>query len=511
MSSPVLATRPFRPHLPVPTHPIGPRRLHLFCADANTHLVADATCRAALQIASIPTSSTTVVPSQTGETARPQSYCLLFCTAASANSIFVSGIWVRFSSTLFLLFSSLSSSVFLACGSPSYRHAPATSLCSAATRTSTSVACAIRGDYQRHRLTQGTVYSTTTPRAISHATMNPLHAARNVFVGPYAAFVASPRCATVLTSATALTGQRSRLPHPSVLPATRSASAARATHLRELLSTAHAAFVALPRVLAILSAVPTLRSNSTPGTHHKHDADDLHVACPCAVTIFSGASPSASAQSQVPSRGASMTCTTTSARSTRCNFSPSPAPFLSRPHVRAHHLQGRSALTARLPCLHVPRYSPQHPLRAQRAPRTFPTIRAAPIASDHRADPFRPTPAPPVCSTKTTAAPARGPACADAVNPPPTTRLRTVHGRTETTRSCHSNSSYTVRRNQDPAVLISERAAAPAAFQEHRHTANARGREGEGSLIAALLLYVTLYSGCLPLVRTITVKYFSFK
>jgi hypothetical protein len=40
-----------------------------------------------------------------------------------------------------------------------------------------SVACAIRRHYQRHRLAQGTVYNTTTPRAISHATRNTLHAA----------------------------------------------------------------------------------------------------------------------------------------------------------------------------------------------------------------------------------------------------------------------------------------------------------------------------------------------
>ncbi|KAJ6569828.1 hypothetical protein DFH09DRAFT_1313622 [Mycena vulgaris] len=83
-----------------------------------------------------------------------------------------------------------------------------------------SVACVIRRDYQLRRLSQGTVYSTITPRAISHATMNPLHAARDVrrdrhvttcrdphpqcvtlaSVVPHADFVASPRCATVLTS-----------------------------------------------------------------------------------------------------------------------------------------------------------------------------------------------------------------------------------------------------------------------------------------------------------------------
>ncbi|KAF8175036.1 hypothetical protein K438DRAFT_1979920 [Mycena galopus ATCC 62051] len=40
-----------------------------------------------------------------------------------------------------------------------------------------SVTCNIRRDYQRQRLSH--LYSTTTPRAISHATTNPLHAARD--------------------------------------------------------------------------------------------------------------------------------------------------------------------------------------------------------------------------------------------------------------------------------------------------------------------------------------------
>ncbi|KAF8130026.1 hypothetical protein K438DRAFT_1999563 [Mycena galopus ATCC 62051] len=61
-----------------------------------------------------------------------------------------------------------------------------------------SVACAIR-DYHWHWLSQGTVYNPTTPREISHATTTPPHAARDVLVDPDAAFVATPRCATVLT------------------------------------------------------------------------------------------------------------------------------------------------------------------------------------------------------------------------------------------------------------------------------------------------------------------------
>jgi hypothetical protein len=43
-----------------------------------------------------------------------------------------------------------------------------------------TVAYVIRRDYQRRWLSQGTVYSTTTPYPIPHATTNPLHAACDV-------------------------------------------------------------------------------------------------------------------------------------------------------------------------------------------------------------------------------------------------------------------------------------------------------------------------------------------
>ncbi|KAJ7889424.1 hypothetical protein B0H13DRAFT_2041454 [Mycena leptocephala] len=93
---------------------------------------------------------------------------------------------------------------------------------------------------------------------------------------------------------------------------------------------------------------------------------------------------------------------------THATFVPSPC---------AHHLQRRSALTARLPCLHVLRYSPQHHLRA---PRTFSRPRCAHrIRPPRRSFPpsHRPTPALPVYSTKASATSARGAACADGVDP----------------------------------------------------------------------------------------------
>ncbi|KAJ7889413.1 hypothetical protein B0H13DRAFT_2041423 [Mycena leptocephala] len=136
----------------------------------------------------------------------------------------------------------------------------------------------------------------------------------------------------------------------------------------------------------------------------------------------------------------------------------------------------RSALTARLPCLH-------HHLRA---PRTFPTVRAVPIASDHRADPFRhPTARHPRFPYTARRHRQHPPAALHALMASilsATTRPRRVHRRTETTRSRRSSSSYAVQE-KIPLCSLLERAAAPAAFRERRPTASARGREGEGLLL----------------------------
>ncbi|KAJ7897515.1 hypothetical protein B0H13DRAFT_2664696 [Mycena leptocephala] len=308
------------------------------------------------------------------------------------------------------------------------------------------------------RLSQGTVHSATTPRDIprdyepaarcarctarlrrrlmraiaAHPSPDPHrqpHGQRMTlaFLVPHTAFVVSPRCATVLTSVPPSPldphACRGLQDHPQHLP--------RLQRVSRSFLIAGAAFVAfsyattiycphrstraagqahpqhntdIPSTYGSLSPPRTSRSSPPPapwhpGTHHEHDAHALHVAYPCAVTVFSAAPPSVQSQH-----------TPQLSPITHATFVPSP---------RAHHLQRRSALTARLPCLHVLRYSPQHHLRA---PRTFPTVRAVSIASDHRADPFRhptarPTPALPVYSTKTSATPARGAACADGVDP----------------------------------------------------------------------------------------------
>ncbi|KAJ7788652.1 hypothetical protein B0H14DRAFT_256176 [Mycena olivaceomarginata] len=179
----------------------------------------------------------------------------------------------------------------------------------------------------------------------------------------------------------------------------------RPQHLWQPLSTARAAFVASPRALAILSAVPPSAQT-----------------CPRHIMIprTRRAPPAARAEpaAVVPHRARHggrlpIRCDRLQHRPTVCS---KPGSVTQReydanhhqrtqhmlqlfliihttfvPSPRANHLQRRSAslATARIPCLHVPRYSPQHHLCAQRAPLTFATARTVPIAADHRADPFR--------------------------------------------------------------------------------------------------------------------------
>ncbi|KAJ7804523.1 hypothetical protein B0H14DRAFT_3883394 [Mycena olivaceomarginata] len=308
-----------------------------------------------------------------------------------------------------------------------------------------SVACAIHRDYQRHRgpstapphraryptrlrnrCALRAMYCATAtsphscysaPDAIPrrharhHASAHPspdphrqAHGQRVTlaFLVPHAAFVASPHCATMLTSVPpsplepracrALQYHLHHVPRPqhalrsflitgaafvafsyatAVLTARRTRLVASTTrhrrplHLRQPLYTAHPAFVASLRVLAILSAVPPLRSKPAPGAHHQRlflITPATFVPSPCAPTICSVDppspldSPACTHLGTVPS--------TTCVRSIRRRHSPPSALHLSQP-------------------------PPSH----------------------------RPTHAPPGCSTKTTAAPARRAACADGVNP----------------------------------------------------------------------------------------------
>ncbi|KAJ6528501.1 hypothetical protein B0H19DRAFT_1274725 [Mycena capillaripes] len=212
------------------------------------------------------------------------------------------------------------------------------------------------------------------------------------FVVPHAAFVAFPRCATVLTSAPpspldacacrALQYLLQHVGRPQ--RASRSFFIAgavfvafsyattdapgwahphrrrRPQHLRQPLSTEHAAFVASPRVLIIFSAAPTLRSEPAPGTHHEHDVHAMHVAYPCAATVFSDAP--LSAQSEVLSRSASMmrTCGAHAAA-----FPHHPRHF--RPVLaRTHHLEAGAA------------HSPSSALRPSH-PNTAPILSAVPL------------------------------------------------------------------------------------------------------------------------------------
>ncbi|KAJ7808364.1 hypothetical protein B0H13DRAFT_2385869 [Mycena leptocephala] len=334
------------------------------------------------------------------------------------------------------------------------------------------LAGAWRAPSASRRLSQGTVYSTTTPRAISHATTNPLHAARDVLrdydvlmraIAAHAspdphrqphgqrmtlAFLV-PALRDRLDQCTTLTARPPRLPRSSGPPATPPASAARATvvliagaafHVRQPLSTAHAAFVASPCTLAILSAVPP-PSKPAPGTHHEHDAHALHAAYPCA--------------REYDAHHHQRT-------STRCSFPHHPRHFRPVP-------------------MRAPSAAPQHHLRA---PRTFPTVCAVPITSDHRADPFRhPTarhPRFPYTARRHRQHPPTALHALTASIFSATTRPRRVHRRTETTRSRRSSSSYA----EDPAVLPPRaRGSSGRLSGTPTHRKRARARGGKGYLL----------------------------
>ncbi|KAF8196386.1 hypothetical protein K438DRAFT_1968102 [Mycena galopus ATCC 62051] len=361
----------------------------------------------------------------------------------------------------------------------------------------------MRPDYRKRRLSQGTVYSTTTPRMISQATMNPLapepvprrHARHHAnahpspdphrqphgqrmtfaFIVPHAAFVVSPRSATVLSSVLSLPLDARDWAHPqhdTDVPSTRGSRSPQCMP----------PLIASSRVLAILSAVPTLHSNPDLGTHYEHDAHAMHVAYPCAATVFSGAPPSA--RNHVLSCSASMTRTTTSARCTRCSspitritFIPSPRP-LTICAARPRHAQPRQRRSARLPCPAPPRTSVQSPAPSACAADIPHSLRCIDrIRPPRRSFPpsHRPTPAPPVFSTKTTAIPACGAASTDGVD-----LNATAPAKSEKMRSRCSSRNYAVR------------AAAPAAFRERQPTASAQGRGGGGLLTAGLLLVRTI-------------------
>ncbi|KAF8196352.1 hypothetical protein K438DRAFT_1968066 [Mycena galopus ATCC 62051] len=291
-----------------------------------------------------------------------------------------------------------------------------------------SVACTMRPDYRKRRLSQGT---TTAPRMISQATMNPLapepvprrHARHHAnahpspdphrqphgqrmtlaFIVPHAACVASPRSATVLSSVppSPLDARALQYP-PQYVPRPRRARlrcllicyyyllSLPLDHPQQPFSTMHAA------------AYRLLARPGHPHTHHEHDA---HVMYPCAATVFSGVP--LSARNQVLSQrvyDAHHLRTLQLSPTTRTTFVPSPRPLTicSSPH----HL---------------------------RVPRTFP--------------PHYPTTTPILSAV-----------------PPPDTRTSSP-AKSAKMRSRCSSRNYAVR------------AAAPAAFRERQPTASARGRE----------------------------------
>ncbi|KAF8146056.1 hypothetical protein K438DRAFT_1944809 [Mycena galopus ATCC 62051] len=255
------------------------------------------------------------------------------------------------------------------------------------------------------------------------------------------------------SSSPALPSPPSHTPPPSaVLIARRARPGASPTrhrrpqHVRQPLSTARTVFVASRRVLPILSTVPTLPSKLAPGTHREHDAHAMHVTY-----IFSGAPPSA--QSQGLLRSANMTRATTSVCSTRCSCSPSSTPISSRPRARPPSAT-YTALTARLPCLHVLDTVPETTCHEGNGNGSTHPRRCLAVCADG-------------VDSRCDDAPAKSArAHGDDVQPPLQQQLPCAEVKI-------------------PLCSPSERAAAPTAFRERRLTASERGG---GPLAAGLLV-----------------------
>ncbi|KAJ7791082.1 hypothetical protein B0H14DRAFT_201545 [Mycena olivaceomarginata] len=177
----------------------------------------------------------------------------------------------------------------------------------------------------------------------------------------------------------------------------------------------------------------------------------MHVAYPCAATVFSDTPPSA--QSQVLSRSVPPPAYAAHAAAVPRHpghFRPVPA--------RAHHLQRRSVLTARLTaCTYL-----------GTIPNTTCVRRGHSPPSALR--PLHPTTAPIL-----------------SVVPPPDTRAYGMqhedNGSTRPARA-HGDDSYAVRRNLDPAVLPP---AARLLFGNADPPQARAGERGEGLLTAGLL------------------------
>ncbi|KAF8146358.1 hypothetical protein K438DRAFT_1990828 [Mycena galopus ATCC 62051] len=148
-----------------------------------------------------------------------------------------------------------------------------------------------------------------------------------------------------------------------------------AFHLRQLLSTAHAKFVASPRVVP--SSAPSQPSAATCPWYEPRTTNMTHTPCTSPTHALRVSAPP-SAQSQVLSR------TTTSVHST---LSITHATFVPS------HLPRSSPLTARLPCLHVflrcpvtPACTADIPYRPRCTHRTLitvPTLSAVPPPATH--------------------------------------------------------------------------------------------------------------------------------
>jgi hypothetical protein len=210
-------------------------------------------------------------------------------------------------------------------------------------------------------------------------------------VVPYAAFVASPGCATVLPSVplSRLDARACRAlqyhPQYAALPQRAPRSFLIASVACVALSYATTIYCPYPSTQAAgcipnttptspAPAVATLqcarrvcRLSDRPGHPQRRPtpplkpAHGVRVACRACGSRSPSRTPYTSPTHGLrpASHSASMTRTTTSVRSNAAAVLHHPRHFLPV-SLRAQHLRRRSALTARLLCSHIPRYSPQH-------------------------------------------------------------------------------------------------------------------------------------------------------
>ncbi|KAJ7854259.1 hypothetical protein B0H14DRAFT_3865530 [Mycena olivaceomarginata] len=344
----------------------------------------------------------------------------------------------------------------------SYRRAPPTSLRGAATRTSAVrylpppfprlVNLRLAGAWRAPSTvtTRSTGCrrgpSTAPPhRARYHATTSPLHAASDVLGGPRAAFVASPRLATVLSSVPpspvntracrTLQYHLQHVPHPQRAPRSFFVTGAAfvalsyATTIYCLHRSTRAAgripptpTSPAPAAAAFHGARRVRRLPARPGHPQRRPNPSLKTCpwhtsrTPCTSLTHALRPSSAIPHRLLKARSCRAVYHHQRTQHTQLLFPVTQATFVPSPRAPTICSVDPSSPLDSLPA-HTSVQSPTPPACAAdipHRPRCAHCIRPPrrSFPSSHR-----PTPAPTVCSTKTTAAPARGAACAAGVDP----------------------------------------------------------------------------------------------